>query len=559
MAMGTMLADLCRVLGLWRRRWPVLLLAVGVTVVSALAGLALMTLAGRAVSHEVAALSGAAAGGAGLLLLPWLRPLLIGRPGLRWGERMATHAAAFRALADTRVWFFSRLAERLPGGIGHGRAGDLLGRIVADVEALDGLYLRALVPLAAGAAVVVAAALILGAISPLLAVLVTLPLACALALPPLLAPIAARAAKGAAAAEGRLRDAVVDPLAGLEDTLANNAEATAILRVEAAAARLTAAQRGLARRNALAGAAGALLGQGALLGALGFGIAGGEGALWGAVLGAFLALAAAEPFAGLPRAGIAIATAGASARRLFLAADRPVPVPDPVATVAAPAGHALRIEGVRFAWAADRGEVFAGLDMEVPEGAHVALLGPSGAGKSSLIALLTKLAAPSAGRILIGGVDIAGLPAAAVRGKFAVLSQDARLFDDSIAANLRLAAPDADDAALFGALDRAGIGDLIRALPEGLQTRCGEGGARFSGGQVRRIALARALVCAAPILLLDEPAAGLDAAAELAFLATLETAAAGRTVLLLQHRLIGPFRPQKLFRLVAGRALPGLG
>ncbi|WP_431284456.1 thiol reductant ABC exporter subunit CydC [Humitalea sp. 24SJ18S-53] len=553
-----MMGDLLRVLRLWRGRGPALAAALLVSVCSALLGLALLGMAGRAVAAEVA-LAGGVALGSGILLLPWLRPVLIGRPAARWAERMATHGAAFRALADTRVWFFRRLSQRLPGGIGHGRAGDLLGRLVADVEALDGLYLRAIVPIAAGGAVVLATAVVLGAMSPLLAALVALPLAAALVLPPLLAPAAARAAATAADAEGRLRDAVVDPLSGLEDTLGTGAEARALARVAAAGDALAASQRALTGRNAAAGALGSLLAQGALLGALGFGLAGGQGALAGAVIGAFLALASAEPFAALPRAGVALAAAGASARRLFAAADVPVPVPDPATPAAAPAGHALKIEGLRFAWAPDRAPVFEGLDMEVPEGARVALLGPSGVGKSSLIALLTKLAAPQGGRILVGGVDLATLTADAARQKFAVLSQDARLFDDTIAANLRLAAPDADDAALFQALDRAGIGDLVRALPEGLATRCGEAGARFSGGQVRRIALARALVSPAPVLLLDEPAAGLDAAAEMAFLATLDTAAAGRTVLLLQHRLVGPFRPSRVFRLAGGRALAGLG
>ncbi len=553
-----MMGDLARVLGLWRGRWPALAAAVLVSVGSALLGLALMGLAGRAVAGEVALAGGVALGG-GILLLPWLRPVLLGRPAARWAERMATHGVAFRALADTRVWFFRRLSSRLPGGIGHGRAGDLLGRIVTDVEALDGLYLRAIVPIAAGGAVVVATAVVLGALAPGLAALAALPLAAALALPPLLAPAAARAAAAAAEAEGRLRDAVVDPLSGLEDTLGAGAEARALARVAAAGDALAAAQRALTRRNAAAGALGSLLAQGALLGALGYGLAGGQGALAGAVIGAFLALAAAEPFAALPRAGVALAAAGASARRLFAAADVAVPVPDPAQPALAPTGHAISIEGLCFAWAADRPPVFDGLDMEVPEGARVALLGPSGSGKSSLIALLTKLAAPQAGRILVGGVDLATLTADAARRTFAVLSQDARLFDDTIAANLRMAAPDADDPALFQALDRAGIGDLVRALPEGLATRCGEAGARFSGGQVRRIALARALVSTAPVLLLDEPAAGLDAAAEMAFLATLETAAAGRTVLLLQHRLVGPFRPSRVFRLAGGRALVGLG
>ena len=126
-----------------------------------------------------------------------------------------------------------------------------------------------------------------------------------------------------------------------------------------------------------------------------------------------------------------------------------------------------------------------------------------------------------------------------MRRRIACLTQDARLFDDSIAANLRIAAPAAPDAALWRALDRAGIGELVRALPEGLGTRCGEGGARFSGGQARRLALARVLLSAAPVLVLDEPTAGLDAETERAFLETLEGVTAGRTVILITHRLVG--------------------
>jgi ATP-binding cassette subfamily C protein CydC len=187
------------------------------------------------------------------------------------------------------------------------------------------------------------------------------------------------------------------------------------------------------------------------------------------------------------------------------------------------------------------------------------VLGASGSGKSSLAALLLKLAAPRAGRLTLGGVDIASLPAEAVRRRVACLTQDARLFDDSIAANLRVAAPGAPDAALWRALDRAGIGELVRALPDGLNTGCGEGGARFSGGQARRLALARVLLSAAPVLVLDEPTAGLDAAAERAFLETLEEATAGRTVVLLAHRLTGAERPTRVLRLAGGRALPAAG
>jgi ATP-binding cassette subfamily C protein CydC len=219
----------------------------------------------------------------------------------------------------------------------------------------------------------------------------------------------------------------------------------------------------------------------------------------------------------------------------------------------------IRISGVGFRWAEDRPEVFSGLDVEVPEGARIALLGPSGAGKSTLAALLLKFAAPQEGRITLGGVDIADLPAAELRRRVAWLTQDARLFDDTIAANLRLAAPEAGDAELWQALDRAQIGNLVRGLPDGLETRCGEGGLRFSGGQARRLALARTLLSPASVLILDEPAAGLDADTERAFLQTLDEATAGRSVILILHHLTGVERPSRILRLVGGRAIPAAG
>jgi len=551
-----MIRDLTRVLSLWRPRWGWLVAGAAMAVLAALAGVALFAFAGRGVSEglRTGVLAGAAAGS--LLLL---RPLILLRPAARYLERLVTHAATFRALADTRVWFFRRLAERLPGGLGLRRAGDLLGRLVSDVEALDGLYLRALVPAVAALAVVLATALLLGAIAPLLAVIVALPLALALLLPPLLAPGAARAAEDVAEAQGALRAAAIDPLLGIEDTLAANAEPRASARLSTAAAALVQTQKRLASRSAWGGAAGTALAQAALLGALGYGLAGGPGVIGAAVIGLFMALAAAESLAALPRAGTALAAAGAGARRLFEAADTPAPVAEPATPAQPAAGHALKVEGLHFSWAEDRDPVFTGMNLDLPEGGRLALLGPSGAGKSSLAALLLKLAAPSQGRILLGGVDIATLPHDAVRARIACLTQDARLFDDSIAANLRLAKPDATEAELWRALDRAGIGETIRTLPEGLETGCGEGGARFSGGQGRRLALARVLLSPARILILDEPAAGLDPSAERAFLETLESATEGRSVILIAHRLLGMERPTRILRLVGGRAMPAMG
>ncbi|MBP0465477.1 thiol reductant ABC exporter subunit CydC [Roseomonas sp. PWR1] len=556
-----MARDLIRILGLWPARRGWLLAGVVAAICSTLAGLALLVLAGRVIAGAVVAGQAGAAllTGIGLAALVWLRPVMLFRPVARYLDRLVTHEATFRALADMRVWFFRRLAERLPAGLGLREAGDLLGRLVADVESLDGLYLRVIVPAASSLAVVVAMALVIGAADPGLAALLALPLVAALLLPLVLAPAAARAGQDAARAQGALRSAVVDPLTGLEDTLAANGEGRAAARVTAAGAALSAAQRALARRSALGGASGALLVQAALLGSLAWALGAGQDGLAAGLMAVFLAIAAAEALGLMPRAGTSLAAASAGARRLFEAADAPAPVAEPARPVAAPAGHAIRLAGVGFAWAPDRPAVFDNLDLDVPEGARIALLGPSGAGKSTLAALLLKFAAPQAGRITLGGVDIADLPAAELRRRVAWLTQDARLFDDSIAANLRLAAPEASEAELWKALDRAQVGDLVRGLPEGLETQCGEGGLRFSGGQARRLALARTLLSPAPVLILDEPAAGLDADTERAFLQTLDEATAGRSVILILHHLTGVERPSRILRLVGGRAIPAAG
>ncbi len=544
-----MIRDLFRVWGLWRARGGWLLIGAVVAVASALSAVALLALAGAGVA------SGVAMGGGALAIL-LLRPLMLARPALRWAERMASHEATFRALADTRVWFFRQLATRMPGGLGLTGTGDARGRMVADIEALDGLYLRAVLPALAAACVVAVVALLLGA-EPGLAALVAVPLAAALLLPFWLARDASQAATAVAAARGQMNRAALDPLLGLSETLSNRAEHRAAARLAETTAAMHEQERLLARRGAIGGASGFLLGQLAMLGALGWALAHGTGHGL-AVLGLFMALAAAETLGLVPRAGTALAAAGAAARRLFALADTVPRVTEPLAPLAMPPGHTLRFEAVGFAWSPDR-PVFSALDLEWREGERLALLGPSGAGKSSIAAMILKLAAPQSGRITLGGVDLASLPAEAVRARIACLSQDARIFDASIAENLRIAAPDAPDAALWRVLAQVGLAELVRALPEALNTACGEGGARFSGGQARRIALARALLPATALLVLDEPTTGLDAETEKAFLETLEAATRGRSVLLITHRLVGVEKPDRVLRLAMGRALPAAG
>jgi ATP-binding cassette, subfamily C, bacterial CydC len=543
-----MSGPLFRIMGLWGRQTGWLLAGLVVSLAALVAGIALMAVSGLTI--------GVALVGGGLAIPALLRGLGSARVVLRYTERLVTHGAMFRALADTRVWFFRRLARTSAGGLGFRQAGDVLARLVGDVEALDGLYLRILLPLASAVLLLPVLMLLIGHRAPGLAIEVgALFAAAAFVLPYLAARASGRAGAGLAVEAGALRIAALDALTGLREVRAFAAEGRMLAVVQAKEAALLSAQQAMAGRTALAGAASFLCAQIAVLAVLiGARI---NPAL--AIAAAFLVLAAFEAVGGLTRAGALAGHASAAARRVLEAADAPVPVPDPADPAAMPVGTALRFEGVEFRWQSDRPPVFDGLTLEVPQGARVALLGPSGAGKSTLAALALKVVAPRSGQVRLGGVDIATLPAALVRARIGWLGQTTHLFDDSIRANLLLARPDADDAALWAALDAARIGDVVRALPDRLETWVGEGGTRFSGGQGRRLALARALLSPAPVLILDEPCAGLDSETERAFLETLNETASGRSVILITHRLTGVERLDRIFRLSGGKAVAAAG
>jgi ATP-binding cassette subfamily C protein CydC len=544
------LQALARILALWRPHAPWLVAGAVVSLAALAASLALMTQAG--------ALVAAAAAGLALAVPVSLRALGAARVVLRYLERLATHDAMFRALADLRVWFFRGLAARGAGGLAFRRTGDMLSRLVADIEALDVVYIRILVPLAGAAVLAPLLAWWIGRTDPLLAAAVTLAfLLAAFVLPWRAARAAWAQGSRIAAAQSALRTTALDTLTGLREVRAFAAEGRMLAAVQSREAALLAAQHQVGRRAALAGAGAFLAAQAALLAVLLAAAAGGGPAV--AAL-AFLVVAAFEAVSALPRVGVAAGHAAQAATRVLEVAD--TPLAPAAAPAAMPQGHALRIEALGFAWQPDRAPVFDGLTLDIPEGARVALLGPSGSGKSTLAALLLKVAAPQSGRILLGGTDIATLPDDALRARIAWLGQATHLFSDTIRANLLLGLPPGAqpaDAELWAALESARIADLVRALPEGLDAWVGEGGLNFSGGQGRRLALARALLGHAPILVLDEPCAGLDAATEREFFQALNDAAPGRTVLLIAHRLTGAERLDRIWRLSGGRAVAAAG
>jgi ATP-binding cassette subfamily C protein CydC len=540
---------LLRIMVLWRPRAGWLLLGVAISLGALAAGVALMAQSGALIAGVLLGL-GMAAPALALRILGPAR--VIGR----YFERLVSHDALFRALADIRVWFFRGLAARAAGGLGFRRAGDVLARLVGDVEALDGLYLRILLPLAGAVLLLPALLLLIGRDDPALAALVGVLFAlAAFVLPWLLGRRAFAAGGRLAAAESGLRVAALDTLTGLREVRAYGAEGRMMALVQAREASLFGAQHEMAGAGALAGAASFLCGQAAVLAVL---LAAGSHPASAAML-AFLTVAAFETVAALPRAGALAGRAAIAAARVVEAAEGPLPVPEPTTPAKLPKSSGLRFEGVRFRWQPDRALVLDGLTLDIPQGSRVALLGPSGAGKSTLAALALKVVAPQEGRVLLGGTDIATLAADELRSRIAWLSQATHLFDDTIRANLLLGRPGATEADLWAALEAARIDSVVRALPDGLDAWVGEAGARFSGGQGRRLALARALLSTAPLLILDEPCAGLDAETERDFFTTLNTAAEGRTILLIAHRLTGAERLDRIWRLSAGRAVAAAG
>jgi len=526
---------------IWRAEQNYLALGACLALAAVAAGVFLMANAGATTAATIL--------GAAVVVPVALQLTGAARVIFRYSERLVTHDAMFRALSRVRLWFFNGLAQSAAGGLGFRRAGDLLARLVNDVEALDGLYLRILVP---GLSFLVLMPIVMFFLARenVLALLALLPFVLVgLVLPWRAERVAEANAHQAATAMAGLRTAALDALTGLREVKIFGAETRMLATIMAREKTFLSAQRDLATRIARLNVTGMLAAQAGILLVLLIGLTAPPVAAIAAVL---VLTAAFEAIQLMPRAGVLLGQSRAAAALVVAAATTPPAVPDPRVPAALPTGHAISLDHVSFRYTDDLPFVFENLSLQLPAGSRAAILGPSGAGKSTIAALLLKLQAPTAGQIRLGGADLATLPAEAVRSRIAYLSQTTHLFADTIRNNLRLGDPTAADDLLWAALDAAKLSDTIRALPEGLNSFLGEAGSTLSGGQGRRLALARTLLSPAPILILDEPCAGLDLATETAFYETLNTAATGRTLLLIAHRLTGAERLDRVWRLAGG-------
>jgi thiol reductant ABC exporter CydC subunit len=442
-----------------------------------------------------------------------VRAFGITRAALRYGERLASHDLALRQLARLRLSFFRGLAPLVPGGLGA-RSGDLLSRFVADVDTLEDLYVRVVIPGLVSLLVIAGASFAATIMLPVagLAVFGSLALA-ALVLPWCSAAAVARAARRQAPARAQLTSELVEGIDGATElALAGRAGeyAQRLRRSDAALARI-------ARGDALAvsGAllAGGVLAAGGLLTLLLVAIpAVHSGALSGVLLAAlvFLLLASYDsilPLSTSARAARMCATAAGRLREIALA--RPAVVDPPVPAALSGTG-ALCAEGVAFRYAPEEPLVLEHTDLRVAPAEHIALVAPSGAGKSTLAELLVRFHDPLAGRVTLDGIDVRELSQSQIRGAVALCAQDCHVFNTSVRENLLLARRDASEPELLEALGAVELDEWAAGLPLGLDTLVGRDGELMSGGQRRRLALARALLAGSRFLILDEPTAHLD-------------------------------------------------
>jgi thiol reductant ABC exporter CydC subunit len=473
-----------------------------------------------------------------------VRGLSAGRAVFRYTERLTSHDVAFRVLAEIRTAVYRGVERLAPAGLAAFRSGDLLARLISDVDATQDLFLRGIgPPLAAALAGGGAVAACLLILAPAGGVLALGLLTAGLAVPALAVAVSRRAARLTAPTRGELGAALTGILTGSADLLAFGAQDDALAAAAAVDGRLT----GLERRSAVAAGTGtgllALVTGLTVWGVLLLGVAATAGGTLGRVPLAVVtltALAAFETVTVMPAAALQLGAARAAARRLAAVWDAPSPVTEPAAPLALPAGPVhLRLRDVRVRYTADGPLALDGLDLDLAPGRRVGLVGPVGAGKSTVAAVLLRFCEPSGGTVTMNGAGLAAYRADDVRTVIGGCPQDSHIFAGTIRDNLRLARPGAADAELAAAAARARLLPWIRGLPQGWDTQVGAHGAAMSGGERQRLILARALLADPAVLILDEPTAHLDSDARAALTADLLSVTAGRTTLLITHDLAG--------------------
>ncbi|HHS9592644.1 heme ABC transporter ATP-binding protein/permease CydC [Raoultella planticola] len=544
-------------LALYKRHIWLLTLGVVLAIVTLLASIGLLTLSGWFLSAS------AVVGVAGIYSFNYMLPAAgvrgaaIIRTAGRYFERLVSHDATFRVLQHLRVFTFSKLLPLSPAGLARFRQGELLNRVVADVDTLDHLYLRVISPLIGALVVIVVVTAGLSILDVTLALtlggimLVTL-----LVLPPLFYRAGKPAGESITQMRGQYRQQLTAWLQGQAELMLFSASDRYRKQLEKTEQRWQDAQRRQAELTALSQALMLLIGGVAVVAMLWLTSAGvGGNSQPGALIALFVfcALAAFEALAPVTGAFQHLGQVIASARRITQ-----ITAQQPEVTFTAGNGQAfgqvsLTLNQVTFSYPQQPSPALENISLQVGAGEHIAILGRTGCGKSTLLQLLTRAWDPADGEILLNDQPLTLLNEATLRQAMSVVPQRVHLFSATLRDNLLLAAPGASDIQLMKALERVGLEKLLE--DSGLNAWLGEGGRQLSGGELRRLAIARALLHDAPLMLLDEPTEGLDATTESQILDLLAEVMREKTVLMVTHRLRGLARFNRIIVMDNGKII----
>jgi len=493
------------------------------------------------------------------LLVPMylVRLLSITRGLARYAERLMAHDVTLRILARLRVWLYDGLIRLGPAVTQTLHSGDTLGRLTSDVDEMQNGYLLLVSPFAV--AILIAAVLIgvLHIFDDVLALAVAIIfIAAGLGLPVVIWVLSRGLGHRSLAARAELSTSLVDSIQGAQDILSHDYAGTHLQRVNALAGRIRAVDDRTAIITGAREGLADLLGNTAVLIALALSITlvtnHAMPALYLAVP-ALLVLAAYEAMRPLGAAAQSYGRVQAAGTRLrALGEGKPVVVerrgPPPRLVIGS-----LNLDHVTLVYPGGRVPALTDVTCAIPSGSRIALVGASGAGKTSLAQLLLRSWDPTSGTVSLGGTDLRDYRLGDLRSAISMVSQETHIFDDTVRGNLHVARPEATERQMREALEAAQLTDLLQSLPAGLDTPLGEHGTRLSGGERQRLAIARALLKDAPILILDEPTANLDPLTEHAVLTALHTLMDGRTTLLITHRLVMMDRMDQILVLDRGR------
>jgi ATP-binding cassette subfamily C protein CydC len=546
---------------LFGQHWKGMGLAMVLALATICAGIGLLGLAGWFIA--AAAFAGLNVLTAPLfnLFLPsvGVRLFAIVRTTARYAERIVSHETTFRLLESLRGWFYRRLEPLAPARLMAYRSGDMLNRIVADIDALDNLYLRVISPTIVAVIVSVLVLIFIWYFYPGIALLIWLTLFAG-------GFFVSAAALNAGSRIGvhlnrqttDLRIAIIDGLQGMAELMVFGAHEEHLAQICHKDRDLIRSQLRMSQIKATVNGMMTLLAGGAVVGTLILGIGLVQrGHLDGSYLAmmVLIVLAATEAVLPLPLAYQFLGHTREAARRLQEVVATVPQVDFLAVSRKKPKNFDIQFDGLTFGYRRGEPAALKDFDLHIEDGERVAIVGQTGAGKSTLANLLVRFWDPQKGGIRVGGVDIRNFSEEDLRQYLAVVAQQAHMFNASLRDNLRLANPGAGEEALQSALKAACMWEFVQSLPQGLDTRIGEGGRKLSSGQAQRVALARAFIKDAPIWILDEPTEGLDRVTERTVLASLLAQTQNRTLLVITHRLIWLNQLDRIVVIENGRLL----